>query len=499
MAFIFREAKDLPKKYDEKKHYSTYFGDKFYKYENPEDFNEDLMKASKLYRIGPQWRSEEGVRNLIKRHERIQNILDGLDDKYEDEYINLEDLKDEEIKPPKDAVTIAKIKNGEVVCSGLTQPARYEYLPDEEEYEYFSNQFSDLYPLQKKFYKPNTFLDLGDQLNPAKMRRDRLYGVGGEYTTTNLDANIEDDHKKTDSLVIRKKERKRIDVKKFKGVVENIPDYLPSKLQYPILDIERDILDDFTITVMGRRRSGKTFFVRWLLYHLRFRIPCFIVITGTKLNNYWAQYIPDEFIFDISEMNKVICYVFERQKFLLAHPELGIDPRIGLILDDVMKDKYKVRASAELSSCFTDGRHYKIMLIITAQDPRGIPPDLRENTDLAVIFRMLQRGRKEAVAEDFLDYIEDKEDRFEFIWEQTRNIDLDGNVLDVSTGDITKEIPQAFGVLQAKHSNNIYDVFKKIIAHDPGEFVLGDERFWKAMKDGNWKSLRDTFREYKRK
>lgn len=40
------------------------------------------------------------------------------------------------------------------------------------------------------------------------------------------------------------------------------------------LDIEMDIMDDFTCLVIGRRRSGKSFWMKWLMYHLRHRFPC---------------------------------------------------------------------------------------------------------------------------------------------------------------------------------------------------------------------------------
>lgn len=113
-----------------------------------------------------------------------------------------------------------------------------------------------------------------------------------------------------------------------------------------------------------------------------------MVITGTKLNDFWSQYIPKEFIHDIEDMGVVLENVYKRQQFLIEHPELGIDPRCFLILDDVLKDKYKVRFSKPLSRAFTDGRHYKVFTLITSQDPRGIPPDLRENTGMCPSHRL---------------------------------------------------------------------------------------------------------------
>ncbi len=318
------------------------------------------------------------------------------------------------------------------------------------------------------------------------------------------------------------------------------------------LDIEMDIMDDFTVLLIGRRRSGKSFMARWLMYHLRNRFPCGVVITGTKLNDFWAQYIPKEFIHDIEDMGVVLENVYKRQQFIIEHPELGIDPRCFLILDDVLKDKYKVRFSKPLSRAFTDGRHYKVFTLITSQDPRGIPPDLRENTDLCIIFRQFQRGRKESVKEDFLDYIDNKKDQLDFLWKHTGKRNSDGSEYNPEEGirdemileamkekekegnkekkekeGVDKEekpfsaledaekkkqappkkkltmkekkedgVPQALCAIQADTTENMLDIFKIAVAEDPGPFRLGNAKYWKAMSDGRWKHLAHSFDDF---
>lgn len=125
---------------------------------------------------------------------------------------------------------------------------------------------------------------------------------------------------------------------------------------------------------------------RWLMYHLRHRFPAGIVITGTKLNDFWAEVVPQEFIHDVEDIDAVLDRVYARQAFIIQNAHLGIDPRFFVILDDVLKEKYKVRFSKALSRAFTgihffqisvilhtntlDGRHYKVFTLITTQDPR---------------------------------------------------------------------------------------------------------------------------------
>ena len=101
------------------------------------------------------------------------------------------------------------------------------------------------------------------------------------------------------------------------------------------LDVEMDVMDDNTIVVIGKRRSGKSFWARWAMYHLRHRFPAGIVITSTKLNGFWAQYVPDKFIHDVESMDEVLEAVCSRQAFLKKHSHLGIDSRFFVILDDV--------------------------------------------------------------------------------------------------------------------------------------------------------------------
>jgi hypothetical protein len=137
------------------------------------------------------------------------------------------------------------------------------------------------------------------------------------------------------------------------------------------LDIDYDYLDDFCVAMFGRRRLGKTFGARWLCYCLRHRFPLVIVITNTKVNGFWKKYVPDDFIFTVPQMDDVFQKIYARQTFILEHPELKIDPRVLLILDDVLEDQMILQYSKYLKASFTDGRQYKISLLILLQYAKG--------------------------------------------------------------------------------------------------------------------------------
>lgn len=55
---------------------------------------------------------------------------------------------------------------------------------------------------------------------------------------------------------------------------------------------------DGTIIFGGIRRSGKTFGVRDLLYHLRHHFAGGLVFSATKHNGWWKEHIPDKYIYE---------------------------------------------------------------------------------------------------------------------------------------------------------------------------------------------------------
>ena len=417
--------------------------------------------------------------------DRIREIHEEADNR-NDIYPVLGDLTTLGNRNTEKITTLSKILNDPEdynIANIETIPAfTFECGPD---FVYHSDQWdSQLWPIQTKLDADPGFYDILEYSGRDKWWKNKQ--------TPSLVSTQSHEHINRNIEVEEDSEEEVLDKSEFNSLKN------PADIPLRVLDIERDILDDSTVVLIGRRRSGKSWTARWLMYHLRHRFPCGVVITGTKLNSFWSQYIPDDFVHELEDMNIVIDRVFRRQKYLLEHPELGIDPRMFFILDDVLSDKYFIQYSPCLSKCFTDGRHHKIFLLITTQDPRGLPPTLRENTDCAIVFRQFQRGRKEAVCEDFFDYIENKELAKFFLWEKTKSIDLEGNVLEEAVGD-DEEIPVPVAVLQSKTTNNLQEIFKLCPSHDPGDFIIGDIDYWKAMISGNWRAVMESMEVFERR
>jgi hypothetical protein len=147
------------------------------------------------------------------------------------------------------------------------------------------------------------------------------------------------------------------------------------------------------IVMIGRRDTGKSFLVRDLLFYHQ-DIPIGTVISGTEAGNgFYAEHVPKLFIHE--EYNTVLIEnILRRQKTVLkqinreieANRRPTIDPRTFVILDDCLYDQGWTRDKM-MRLLFMNGRHWKVMLIITMQYPLGIPPNLRTNIDYVFILR----------------------------------------------------------------------------------------------------------------
>ena len=153
------------------------------------------------------------------------------------------------------------------------------------------------------------------------------------------------------------------------------------------------IPDDSVVVFIGKRNTGKSFLCKDLLYYHQ-DIPVGTVISGTEAtNSFYSKIVPGIFIHE--EYNETIVERFRnRQASVVAkkNEEIQqsggsrIDPRGFLILDDCLYDASWTK-SVNVRSLFMNGRHSKVLFIITMQYPLGIPPNLRTNIDYVFILR----------------------------------------------------------------------------------------------------------------
>jgi hypothetical protein len=149
-----------------------------------------------------------------------------------------------------------------------------------------------------------------------------------------------------------------------------------------------EIKDDKVVVLIGKRDTGKSFLCKDILYHHK-NIPVGQVISGTEgANQFYSKIIPKLFIHGEFD-TQIVQNMIKRQQTLITRineGDTGIDPRVFLILDDCLYDNSWAKDKF-MRSVFMNGRHYKILFLLTMQFALGIPPNLRTNIDYVFILR----------------------------------------------------------------------------------------------------------------
>lgn len=153
------------------------------------------------------------------------------------------------------------------------------------------------------------------------------------------------------------------------------------------------IADDKIVIFIGKRNVGKGYCVRDLLYHKR-DIPIGTVINPTEsANKAYSSIIPPIFIHE-EYRPEIIENVLKRQTMIMKkmnkeiqiYGRSSIDPRAFLLLDDCLYDK-TWKNDKNIRYIFMNGRHKKVLFLLTMQFVLGISPELRTNVDYIFIFR----------------------------------------------------------------------------------------------------------------
>ena len=155
----------------------------------------------------------------------------------------------------------------------------------------------------------------------------------------------------------------------------------------------KSITSDKVVVFIGKRNTGKSFLVQDLLYYHK-HVPLGTVISATEeANPFYGKMIPSIFIHN-QYTPEIVANSLKRQKLVIKKinrdkakfGESNIDPHAFLILDDCLYDQSWIR-DENIRSLFMNGRHYKILFIITMQYALGVPPSLRTNIDYVFILR----------------------------------------------------------------------------------------------------------------
>uniref|UniRef100_A0A6C0CNC4 Uncharacterized protein n=1 Tax=viral metagenome TaxID=1070528 RepID=A0A6C0CNC4_9ZZZZ len=224
------------------------------------------------------------------------------------------------------------------------------------------------------------------------------------------------------------------------------------------------------IVLIGRRDTGKSFLVRDLLYYHQ-DIPIGTVISGTEAGNgFYGGMVPKLFIHD--EYNTAILEnIMKRQKMVIkqikkekeAYGRTNIDPRAFVILDDCLYDNSWAREKL-MRMMFMNGRHWKLMLVITMQYPLGVPPNLRTNIDFTFILREPYIANRKRIFENYAGMFPTFESFCQVMDQCTENY-------------------ECLVVSNNVKSNRLEDQIFWYKASSHGSFKLGAKEFWDISKD----------------
>jgi hypothetical protein len=223
------------------------------------------------------------------------------------------------------------------------------------------------------------------------------------------------------------------------------------------------------VVLIGRRDTGKSFLVRDLLYYHQ-DIPIGTVISGTEAGNgFYGKHVPKLFIHE-EYKSVLIENILRRQKAVLrqvkkevdTYGKTKIDPRAFAILDDCLYDQSWTRDKL-MRLLFMNGRHWKIMLIITMQYPLGIPPNLRTNIDYVFILREPYMTNRKRIWENYASMFPTLES-FSAVMDQTT------------------ENYECLVIDNNAKSNKLNDQIFWYKAENHPDFKLGSKEFWDLSK-----------------
>ena len=224
------------------------------------------------------------------------------------------------------------------------------------------------------------------------------------------------------------------------------------------------------VVLIGRRDTGKSYLVRDLLFYHQ-DIPIGTVISGTEAGNgFYSAHVPKLFIHE--EYNTAIIEnILKRQRTVLKqvkkevtqYKRSTIDPRAFVILDDCLYDATWTKDKM-MRLLFMNGRHWKIMLIITMQYPLGIPPNLRTNIDYVFILREPYINNRKRIWENYAGMFPTFESFCQVMDQCTENF-------------------ECLVINNNSKSNKLHDQIFWYKAEPHPDFKLGSKEFWELSKD----------------
>ncbi|ARR75007.1 putative VV A32 virion packaging ATPase [Mimivirus AB-566-O17] len=164
------------------------------------------------------------------------------------------------------------------------------------------------------------------------------------------------------------------------------------KIKLQKFDLD-SLLNDSTVLILGRRRSGKSWLIRDLMYHKRF-MKQVLVFSGTEnVSAFMSDFVPDVFIH--SEFSsEILENLLETQRKKIREAKRKNESEDGktsknnmaIVMDDMLHDAKSWTRDRGVKELFFNGRHYNLLYVVALQYVYGLPPEFRDNLDYIFIY-----------------------------------------------------------------------------------------------------------------
>jgi GTPase SAR1 family protein len=142
------------------------------------------------------------------------------------------------------------------------------------------------------------------------------------------------------------------------------------------------------IVIIGKPGTGKSTLLKSILYNKKDIVCDGIVLSGSEsTNKFFQQFVPSHLIYDKYDPQAIAEFI-RRQKYQMD-PRCKtpcIDKWSALVIDDC-SDNTNVFKHPLQHTLFKNGRHLKMLYILSLQYALDVPPHIRTAVDGTFIFR----------------------------------------------------------------------------------------------------------------
>lgn len=229
-------------------------------------------------------------------------------------------------------------------------------------------------------------------------------------------------------------------------------------------DLSRQLKPNRNILIVGPH--GKSHLLKAVISHLH--VPCALLVRPNEFaDGFFGEIVPKQFKIELLT-DGILEKVCERQKILCkyinAHPQVDIDPKCCLIMDDCVPDfiDLKWAKNPNFKFLFRSGRPAQLSTIFTSSFPLPIPAHFLPYIDYVFIMKegMLKNKKK--------------------LWEQYGGMFDDFKIFDKVMQMCTKDY-QALVIDRTKTTDKlehkIYYYKAPPLSKIP-EFYLGKKKLW---------------------